>query len=326
MYQEIDDPEWEQAEEKERKRTLWLGVCLTLILILIAGSLWFVFNATPETEPQIEGETQLQTVQYRNALSEPSPPLRRARLMDFLETHPDTARKSAIEAQLSILNTAESEDWAVLTDSIYNPAVTDTDKHGAIDIYIRAWGPVYLGTREDEISDFTENLTPRTPSLDAENGTLDTITQDTESEGFNQEDFQAPAPDYPTNLSDTVLAGGISQPAREVVQMPAPRPVVIQTVRNIVPPKVRKNVTPRYPKSAQRRGIAGTVTLSLNINAEGRVDLINVMSVNARRYGKDFEKSARRAAKRTRFFPQTVDGVPTPVSGVIKRYRFEIEE
>ena len=321
MYQEIDDPEWEEIVAKDRKRAFWLTVCLSLILILIIGALWFIFKPDPK-EPEIVDNSAAIAVQYRTALSEPSPPLRRARLLDFLETHPDTQHKTFINVQLSILNAAESESWAILTNAIYNTDLTDAGKRIAIETYVTDWGPVYLGEREEDITAFTDSLILET----VPDNTLTNVTEDNpEEKSFTSEDFAAPDPNYSTTLSDTIMAGGINRPARQVFQAPAEPRIVREVSQSIVPPKIRKNITPRYPKSAQRRGVEGLVTVALNINAEGRVDIVNIVAVDADRYAKDFAKSAKRAARRTRFFPQTVNGVPTPVSGVIKRYRFEIE-
>ena len=342
MYQEIDDPEWEESEAKDRKRAFWLTICLSLILVLIIGALWFVFRPDPKV-PEITDNSAAIAAQYRTALSEPSPPLRRARLMDFLETHPDTPHRTFIKAQLSILNAAESESWASLTNAIYNTALPDAEKRIAIDTYIRDWGPVYLGEREEDIKAFTETFATEMPTdiIPSEDITTpeDIIGNETNAdilaekdftaEDFTAEDFAAPAPNYSTTLSDTVMAGGINRPAREVFpeRVPSSNPerIARAVTPSIIPPKIRKNVTPRYPKSAQRRGVEGLVTVALNINAEGRVDIVTIVSVETDRYAKDFAKAAKRAARRTRFFPQTVNGVPTPVSGVIKRYRFEIE-
>ncbi|MGB6230931.1 MAG: TonB family protein, partial [Litorimonas sp.] len=74
---------------------------------------------------------------------------------------------------------------------------------------------------------------------------------------------------------------------------------------------------------ALRRGVEASVILSLNIDADGRVAMTEVLSVQADRYADDFVKAAERAALRTRFQPKTVGGRPVPASGVRKRYRFE---
>ncbi|XLW30440.1 energy transducer TonB [Litorimonas sp. RW-G-Af-16] len=90
-------------------------------------------------------------------------------------------------------------------------------------------------------------------------------------------------------------------------------------------PRVRKNSTPRYPRSAYRRNISGVVTLSLNIDADGDVAMTELVSVQAERYEKDFVKAAERAARKTRFYPKTINGEKVPARGILKRYRFERE-
>jgi len=51
--------------------------------------------------------------------------------------------------------------------------------------------------------------------------------------------------------------------------------------------------------------------------------MIDVLSVEAERYEKDFVKAAKRAARRTSYYPKTVDGQPRAASGVVKRYKFD---
>lgn len=93
----------------------------------------------------------------------------------------------------------------------------------------------------------------------------------------------------------------------------------------IVPPRVRKEVNPRYPRKALRREIEALVTLKLNIDETGKVAMTELVNVEAVRYGKSFVKAAERAALRTRFHPKTVNGNPEATVGVLKRYRFTLD-
>jgi TonB family protein len=95
----------------------------------------------------------------------------------------------------------------------------------------------------------------------------------------------------------------------------APKEVIVQ-------PKIRRNVSPNYPRSARRRNIGAIVTVEMDINTEGRVESVETVTIETERYAKDFRRAAERAAKRTRFHPKTVNGQPVPAFGVRKRYIF----
>jgi len=73
---------------------------------------------------------------------------------------------------------------------------------------------------------------------------------------------------------------------------------------------------------AKRRNIGAIVVVSMNINNEGRVDSVDIVDIEAERYEKDFIRAAKRAAKRTRFHPKTVNGKAVPAMDVRKRYIF----
>ncbi len=338
MYQDIDDPEWEQQNTKTRKRALWLTLCLSLIALLIIGGV--IYSVYPK--PQIENgpnAAEMEHSLYATAIDESSKPLQRARLRDFIQTYPNAATLDSAKTQLLELDNAEADDWAILSDLVYNRTLSDTDKKDAIQAYIRDWGPLYLGERENDILSMQEDLgivetlkteIERDTYLNSEGILKRRLGGDSEGdlegdlENFTAEDFAAPTPNYSDQLSETILAGGVRRPVFESRSGSNPKPVTHQrTAQNIIPPKVRKNVTPRYPKSAERNGVDGLVVLGLNINTQGQVESVTVLSVEAERYSKSFVKSAKRAALKTRFFPQTVDGVPISVRGVIKRYRFK---
>jgi len=74
-----------------------------------------------------------------------------------------------------------------------------------------------------------------------------------------------------------------------------------------------------------RANIEAVVTLKLNIDATGKVAMTELVNVEARKYRKSFIKAAERAALRTRFHPKTVGGKPEAAMGVLKRYRFQLD-
>ncbi len=89
----------------------------------------------------------------------------------------------------------------------------------------------------------------------------------------------------------------------------------------LVPPKLTRFVEAVYPADKQAAGIAAKVVLSIEINGEGHV--VNVEVVTSA--GADFDAAAVAAARQFEFQPARVDGVPTPVK-IHYAYRFQIKE
>ena len=79
-------------------------------------------------------------------------------------------------------------------------------------------------------------------------------------------------------------------------------------------------VEPRYPMEALLRQLEGTVTVESDVAADGTVSQARVVESSSR----VFENAAVAAAKRFRYKPRVVDGVPVPVSGVRYQFRFEM--
>jgi len=71
-------------------------------------------------------------------------------------------------------------------------------------------------------------------------------------------------------------------------------------------------VAPRCPREAQISGIDGSVTLILNVNANGRVSTIQVKSAKPTRV---FNSEAIKAVKRWQFKPKTIDGIAVDQKG-----------
>ena len=63
-------------------------------------------------------------------------------------------------------------------------------------------------------------------------------------------------------------------------------------------PQVIKKVAPSYPRSAQRRNIEGTVTLSYAVNADGRVTDVQVVTADTPGV---FDKAAITALEKWRY-------------------------
>jgi len=227
---------------------------------------------------------------------------------DNLRAEQATYRK-AISEIAAVINAHETRTWTEVTDIIFAPKTPREDKIVTLDNFEAEWGGALLGGRDAEIRDLRKEILqtdddPKTPSR-------------------KLTDLKSP---IPKTVPDTMLAGGprpVTPPptiVRPIPPAPAPERVV---ELDVVQPKVRRNVTPRYPRKAMRRKVKAIVTLKLNIDEKGKVAMTELVDVQASRYEKSFIKAAERAAMRTRFHPKTVGGVPQAAIGVVKRYRFE---
>src|SRR5688500_711601 len=74
-------------------------------------------------------------------------------------------------------------------------------------------------------------------------------------------------------------------------------------------PKLVESVEPAYPPLALASGLSASVTLQLDLDAEGNVTAVAV-TVPA---GNGFDEAAREAALQFRFEPAEVDGKPSPI-------------
>ena len=307
MYQSIDDPQDELAiREPKHNKLIWLAAMLGLIAVVA-----IVYWTSPGVSvPQNDDDfLKAELATYRKAISEVQAPMRRARLQDFLTTYPNSERTPSVEAQLDVIRTYEASEWIDLTDIVYDPKNAQTDKITALDTYVAKWGGALLGSRTEEIQSIRDTLTE---------GQEQSI-----SPSRKLKDQKSP---IPKDVPDSILAGGprpVAPPPVFVPPVPIePAPKV--AALEIIPPKIRRNVNPRYPRRAMRADIEAVVTLKLNIDDSGKVAMTELVRVDAQKYGKSFVKAAERAALRTRFHPKTVGGKAQPAVGVIKRYRFQL--
>lgn len=81
------------------------------------------------------------------------------------------------------------------------------------------------------------------------------------------------------------------------------------------------NVQPVYPVRAIQRGLEGYVIVSLDVEADGSVGGVRVVESSHT----VFESSAIDAARRCRFKPRVVNGVPQAVTGLQKMFRYELD-
>ena len=304
MYQSIDDEPQDKAVQPA-----WVTPVAVagLFLMAVAGAaIWIDGTVQSGTSDPVTPEPEARQA-YLRALGETQPALRRARLTDFLNQYSQDPRSNAAQAQLSVLDAAADTDWMDVLTIAQDPTQELEMRRTAVMNYRENWGR-YLGARDEEIDALLTEIEATPDTGDVPDRSLPDIRRD-----------------YP-GVPDDRLVGAPEDTRPPVIYRPSPLPRRTQIDEGVVvSPRVVRNVTPRYPRRALRRGIEGVVTLSLNIDADGRVAMVELVNVDADRYADDFVKAAERAALRTRFRPKTVGGQPVPVSGVQKRYRFEAD-
>ena len=314
MYQDIDDIDPEDSAEDRSQLPLWrrpIGLialtCLALLGLILVLNLFFGRQSPAPTETDLS-QKDAAAQAYRIAIAEQDPALRRARLSDYLFTFENGAHESAVLAQIEVINRYEGEDWEQVQLTAYNPRLSKDVKLGALNRYESKWGGSLLGGREDDIQrlrvEIIETKAPET-------------LPDRSLEGQDSE--------IPETVPDNFLAGGPGFAEPDFSNSPEGTFPSLTQQAEIVPLRVRRDRRPIYPRSAERRGIDGVVTLVLNVDAEGRVVMTEVASVEADRYERDFIRAAQRAAMRTRYYPRTENGRAVPVSGISKTYRFQVE-
>ena len=307
MYQSVDDLDddidFEAEDTKERRALIWKLFALALIIFgLIA-----IFVKNPEPKDITDTAIKAESASYHTAISEMDAPLRRARLRDFATTYPESTRLPALYAQLHVLETYEGQAWTKVMDASYNPQLSRAEKLLTIQTYEEVWKSSYLGGRESDLKTVKKALEDETvlPDRKLKIG---------------------PSP-ISNSTPDHVMAGGPRNIFTSPVVTPPPPPLSPpQTEQMEYKAEITRSVTPRYPGRAQRRGIEAIVELSLSIDDRGRVRLTEVVDIDVddRRYERSFLRAAERAALRTRYKPYIVNGVAQPISGVRKRYRFQI--
>lgn len=307
MYETIEEADDGQEPPKDapprrRRAAFAMLVCFGL---LGAAAL---YAGRGEPSGQIDQDAMAaELTAYRAALTDPSAALRRARLTDFLKAHPQSPRITAVKAQLQVIAQAEARDWSALSHIIFDTQQDAETKLAALDRYEAIWDTSLLGGRASDVNGFRESLS---------------------GEDQISTDRNLPVEADPANegARGDALAGGFEPrpkiyvpPPRHIIERPAPKKVDV-----VEPPRIRKNRKPKYPRRALERGAGAVVTLELYIDAEGRVDMTELISVKADAYEKQFIRAAERAALRTRYHPQTVNGIPVAVQGIEKTYRFRL--
>lgn len=285
-------------------------ICILIAAAAVAFTFSYLSNQAAQPQGQVVTHSELAKTAYLKAIGEQNAALRRARLQDFLKVHPNDTRRSAAQAQLDLMNAYETRDWNYITKIAYEDGLSHEERLSVVDNYSQRWGADLLGGRGSDIEDLRARITDLPDRIPTPDRRLN-----------NQ---QSP---IPQNITSDRLLG---EPRRRQIFTPPPPPPISRAPilppppqDKIIPPRVRRNITPSYPRKALRRKVDALVVLRLNIDAKGRVKLTELVEVQAPLYQKDFIKAAERAALRTRYHPQTLNGKAVPVSGVMKRYRFK---
>lgn len=312
MYQDIDDIDSENGAEPTAQPSLWRqpkwGAALVgLVLFLLALTLYLGRGTPAPSETNVSQNAAADNA-YRKAISEQDPALRRARLSDYLLTIENGPHEAAVLAQIDVINRHEGQDWEQVQLTAYNPRLSKDIKLGVLKRYEDKWGGSLLGGREGDIEQLrVEIIESKAP----------TVLPDRSLEGQDSEISES--------VPDNFLAGGPGFAAPGLSNNPAGTFPSLTEQIEIIPARVRRERNPNYPRSAERRGVAGIVTLLLSVDANGRVFMTKVASVEADSYQRDFVRAAERAAMRTRFHPRTENGRAVPETGISRTYRFEVE-
>lgn len=328
MYQSVDERQ-DAKGAKVSTRSLWPRVTVGLLAGVAAFA--FVYATMPETlnlrigpenDPMVESEARRA---YLRSISEQDAALRRARLTDFLTQYSQHALAKPTRAQLAVLDTAESRDWQDVLTLAMDPQVRVETSLNALRDFEDLWGG-YLGGRDRDIEELEAELkarpfAPEQPdrSLPETRGNYPAGVPGAELVGGGEDGVERrPAQAVDGNRYRTVRSGNAAtDEAVDLTEDTAPATSVTVEAR------VRRDVEPRYPRSALRRDIGARIVLTLRIDENGRVQETTVISSEADRYEDDFINAAERAARRTTFFPKTVDGEPVDTPAYRRAYRFE---
>ena len=313
MYQkidEIDGPDMAiapQAKENGTTARRWLLACVIIgFLAMLAATIWKL-SQDPIVLSHPADQTDAVTA-FNKVQAEPRAAVRRARLIDFVQTHPNSPVINSARQQLRVMNEYESDDWAALSDAMFSDVLSPIDKRVALEHYTTQWGEGLVGSRDTDIESYKSEL----DSL-SENKSVDR-RQKIEASPISGE------------IDGTRMAGGHVRtiaPSYPVIAPTTPQPAPRAITPEIISLQIRTSERPDYPRRAYSRGIPAVVKVTYNVNEKGRTVLVKVTDVQATRYERDFKRAAKKAAQKTRYYPRTVNGVATPVTGITKTYVFD---
>lgn len=273
-----------------------------LLILAVTVLLWAYFLSPRTASKHTSSKVQTLHAEYQIILTETHTGARLARLKDYISQHPNSPYIRAARVQYLALSAHETAAWAQLSNTRYDLRATKNDKASAKNAYLYYWGTF---TRSEQI----EALSPDTQAKN----------MDDNADEYAYKRSKSP---FSKGSHADILAGAppkyIATIPAIVKQVQAPRSTTRTT--KVRP---RKAATPIYPRRAKRRNIDGVVVLRLFIDDKGRVHKSVVVRAEAARYKNDFIRAARRAARRSRFHPKTINGKPVPSQGYQRVYTFQ---
>jgi len=298
VLEEIQEPDAASDDTSAAPKRFLLLPFIGLFLLLFAFFMIATNTGNRGANADI-GPTKA-ALSYQSLSAETHTGLRLARLDDFLSQYANSSFGMAARSRRDALKVHEEKAWATLTDGFYDTEADEAMKTEAVKTYTDIWTPLH-----------------RPEQLKA----LNQVLPNDAVPNFNPNNRKSR---FASGGNDKFLEGG------PIVRIPARPPVVVRPPEieriarsRIVEPRIRGTAKrPSYPSRAKRRRIEADVVLELDIDDKGRVRQTRVVSVNADRYAKEFARSAQRAARRTRFYPQTEAGRAVPVSGYLQKYAF----
>ena len=278
-------------------------ISLMLVVICILAFVSRTHGRKQTQHPQLTN-MQIEQQAYRAILSEMHTGIRLARWEDFLQQFPSGAYARAVRAQHIVLQTHETSAWAKYADTVYAIRARSQKKSAAYDRYIANWGTLI-----------------RTQQLEA-------LSAAAGIKSTQNLSFKTTKSIYQSGKSATSLAGEPNKKPTSSRQ--APRTVVKNLIQknkisnqNI---RVKTARSPIYPRKAKRRKINATVILSMDIDARGRVTHVKLVSIDAKRYKREFVRAARRAARRSRFYPEIRNHKPVKHAHYLRTYTFSAQK
>ena len=299
LSEETEVPETTPEEGVPTRKPFWLMPFIGLFFLLFALFLMLSNEGRKAHSSALPSEAE---ERYHNLSNETHTGLRLARLDDFLAQHGHSAYSREAQVRRDALKVHEEKAWARLTDAFYRADADKAAKQAAIKAYVDIWTPLH---RPEQLK------------------TLEQVLPNDAVPNFK-----------PGERRSRFASGGNAQflEGGPVVSLPeptsrAPSRRVERGQRSLpgdVEPRIRGSARkPSYPRNARRRGVEADVVLALDIDDSGRVRQIRVVSVDADRYEDDFIRAAKRAARKTRFYPKTVRGRAVAKSGHIQKYSFK---
>lgn len=270
-----------------------------IIILVLTAFLVLVFVARAHLKEQDAARiltlNQKQHTSYQDILREMHTGVRLARWRDFIQHEPDSKYTQAARLHASALTVHEQAAWAHYSEHVFTMPIDVDEIAYARLLYLNDWGNLL---RADKLS------------------RLEKVTSS------NQLSLKAAKSIYRKGkINETLTGGPRGKRVRAVrYERNKPSPKYTRTTSREI--KIKTARKPNYPRAAKRRKINAEVVLSLNIDDRGRVVVTKLVSVEAKRYRSDFVRAAKRAARRSRFYPQIVDGLPVNTSNYKRTYTF----